>query len=63
MNPSLWPALLSLMFFGTSLGIFLKQRRARSCPRHRTSAGLIAQTLAVACLVAGIILAGLAMGG
>ncbi|MFO0951214.1 MAG: hypothetical protein U0835_08690 [Isosphaeraceae bacterium] len=63
MDPSLWTALLSLMFVATSVGIFIKQGRAASCPLHRKDAGLIAQGLAVACLVAGVVLAGLVAAG
>jgi hypothetical protein len=63
MNPSLGLALLSVMFVGTFIGVVIKQHKAKSCPRHRKFAGLTAQILAAACLVAGIILAGLAVAG
>ncbi|MDG3008256.1 hypothetical protein [Paludisphaera mucosa] len=60
MNPTLALALLSVLFFATAAGIVLKQRAARSCPKHHRSAGLAAQALATACFGVGLVLAALA---
>jgi hypothetical protein len=63
MNPSLGLGLLSLMFVGASVGVVIKQHKAKSCPRHRKFAGLMAQILAAGCLIAVIVLAGLTVAG
>ncbi|MFO0890619.1 MAG: hypothetical protein U0790_15925 [Isosphaeraceae bacterium] len=61
MNPSLWLAIVSALFLLTWVGITVKQRRAASCPKHRHSAGMAAQFLALACLLIGVLLAGMAV--
>jgi SNF family Na+-dependent transporter len=61
MSPTIWLASLSALFFLTSLGITLKQRRAASCPRHERAAGVAAEYLALACLVVSLLLGGMAL--
>jgi hypothetical protein len=60
MSPSLRFALVSVLLILTSVGIVLKQRAARSCPRHQRAAGIAANLLAAGCLLAGLLLAGVA---
>jgi hypothetical protein len=48
--------LLSVLLVITSIAITIKQLRVKSCPRHRHVAGMLAQTLALLCLLAGIML-------
>jgi len=57
----LWFAFVAALFLLVSVGITVKQRSAASCPRHHRTAGIAAQYLAMACLLAGLLLAGMAV--